>query len=753
MSHRSHLSLVDLIVQWQRHLIDTSRYGVRIRSRREWRLAGADGLVRMRRDGAGVPHVEAASLADALRGLGYCHGRDRCVQLVLMRLIGQGRAAEVLEGSDELAELDTVFRRLNLGRGCEAEVGKLPELVRGQLEAYCAGVNAALERRRPWELAALRYRPEPWRARDTMLLCRLTGYLGLASLQGDMERVLVELVHDGADLRAIAALVPGHADIDVELLRSVTLGVQALPAATRQMPLPLLGGGSNAWAIAPRRARGDSTLLASDPHLEVNRLPAVWYEAVLGHGEQWCAGATMPGLPGVLIGRSAELSWGMTNGGGDATDSWVEDCRDGCFRRELSDGLQWLPFLRRDEVVRRRGRPPLALTVFENEHGVLDGDPHQAGRYLCTRWAAAQGTGANSLSVLLSLLTARDAEAAAAMLARVELSFSWVVADRKGSIALQTSGRIPRRRGDGIFPLAGWDPGNDWDGYLAPQQLPCRIDPPEGFVASANADLDLPGSAAVITLPMPSYRGQRIAQLLAEREGWTVADCARLQLDCVSPQAQRFLVVLRPLLAADPRFDAIAAWDGSYTDDSYPAAWFESFYASLIESALVSVCGERVGRFIASETALVATYFGLFDEVLLNADGAWHGQGGRDVAFRRAAEQAFANSPRTLAQRQPLVMGNLLLHGRLPSWLGFDRRPGALHGGRATIRQGQRLRFAGREISFGQSYRMVTTLAEPLLRTALPGGPSDRRFSRWYGDGIAGWENGRLKPLGPHMRG
>jgi penicillin amidase len=217
-------------------------------------------------------------------------------------------------------------------------------------------------------------------------------------------------------------------------------------------------------------------------------------------------------------------------------------------------------------------------------------------------------------------------------------------------------------------------------------------------------------------------------------------------MDRLSPQAVRYLDVLRPLLAGDERFAAVAAWDCVYDDESREAAWFEAFRAALVEAALTTVCGEA-GTFILHETTIVAASLGLLDDVLLGRDSGWHGAGGRDAAFLRAAEIAFAAEPSTLAQRQPLVLGHLLFAGRVPVWAGFDRRTPGLRGGRATIHQGQRLRSGGREIVIGPSYRMVTDLATAALRTALPGGPSDRRTSRWYASGLDGWWHGRSKTL------
>ncbi len=717
----------------------------RILRRRDtsWTRSGTEGEICIERDAAGVPHIRASSYADTLHGLGYCHGRDRQMQIVLTRLIGQGRGAEAT-GKRELVAVDTLFRRLGFGRGAQQQVDLMDPQRRGQLEAYCAGVNSALGEARPWELRMLRHRPEPWRPVDAVLLSRLIGYVGLAQIQGETERMVIELLQAGIDEVLLRELLPrGLEGLDGDLVRDVRLGARVLPAKGGLASI----AGSNAWAIAPERTRDGGALLAGDPHLELNRLPAVWYEAVLDHGERWCAGATMPGLPAMMIGRSDDVAWSLTYGCGDAIDSWVEDCRDGCYARDVDGERRWVPFHRREEVIEVRGAEPVTVTVFENDHGALDGDPRREGRYLSTCWASAEQTGGASLAAILELPAAADVATAAGLLRRIEFSFNWVLADRGGGVALQTSGRIPRRRRDsGLVALAGCDPRNDWQGFVEADDLPRRVHPDEGFVASANEDINHIGRVALITLPAAGYRAERIGELLRAREDWSAADAAHMQMDLVSLQARRYVDVLRPLLADDARFAPIAHWDCAYDGDSVQAGWFETFYVALVEQALVAACGE-VGRFLVAETGMVAACFGLFDEVLLRPDGAWHGDEGRDARLLRAAEHAFAAAPVTLAELQPLRLGHLMMGGTLPPWLGFDRRPGALRGGRATIHQGQRLRMAGREVTVGPSYRMVTDLASAALLTSLPGGPSDRRFSRWYAGGIADWLIGHAKTL------
>ena len=65
-------------------------------------------------------------------------------------------------------------------------------------------------------------------------------------------------------------------------------------------------------------------MLANDPHLEINRLPNVWYEIVLKTRDTYFMGATMPGLPAIIVGRNPDLAWGATYTFMDGTDSWIE---------------------------------------------------------------------------------------------------------------------------------------------------------------------------------------------------------------------------------------------------------------------------------------------------------------------------------------------------------------------------------------------------------------------------------------------
>ncbi len=213
--------------------------------------------------------------------------------------------------------------------------------------------------------------------------------------------------------RQLEELFPGQlGGLDEDLIRQVRLGDRIVPEELWQVPGLPLASASNNWVVAGRKTVSGLPMVCNDPHLQVNRLPAIWYEAVLrwssGGRRRYAMGATMPGTPGVVIGRNPDLAWAVTYAYMDCVDSWVEECRDGRYRR----GEDWCAFRVREETILRKRKPPVTLRFFENEHGTLDGDPRVPGYYLATRWSCGEQTGAEALDVLLAIAEARRSSAA-----------------------------------------------------------------------------------------------------------------------------------------------------------------------------------------------------------------------------------------------------------------------------------------------------------------------------------------------------
>jgi penicillin amidase len=249
---------------------------------------------------------------------------------------------------------------------------------------------------------------------------------------------------------------------------------------------------------------------------------------------------------------------------------------------------------------------------------------------------------------------------------------------------------------------------------------------------------------------MGAYRAERIRDLLQEEKKFTVDDMTTMHFDLYSLQAERFMALLEPLLPDTPQAGVLKAWDRCYDATSKGAYLFERFYQELYREVFGrNGMGEKVIDFLAARTGVFIDFYENFDRILLASQSAWFGGQTRDELYRKAAERALAVEPREWAQDRQITMAHILLGGKLPGFAGFDRGPLAGIGSRATIHQGQIYESGGRVTTFMPSFRWVTDMADTVLCSNLAGGPSDRRFSKWYVSDLANWQAGRYKTVSP----
>ncbi|HDL78380.1 MAG TPA: hypothetical protein ENH09_02270, partial [Bacteroidetes bacterium] len=165
--------------------------------------------IRLKRDENGVPQVTSVSEAGAYFGLGWVHANDRMVQMMLVRLIARGEASENLKGTDEFIAIDTFMRKINFRDDARAQVRALDDDSRSVLEAYTTGVNEFLGHNRlPFEFKLIKYKPEPWKPEDSLITIKIMGYVGLAQAQGDMEKLIVQMIRNGTSLEKLNELFP-----------------------------------------------------------------------------------------------------------------------------------------------------------------------------------------------------------------------------------------------------------------------------------------------------------------------------------------------------------------------------------------------------------------------------------------------------------------------------------------------------------------------------------------------------------------
>ncbi len=706
--------------------------------------------VKIWRDENGIPHVEADNVADMFWGQGYAHAKDRGMQMLLMRILGQGRASEILSGDDNTLKIDMFFRRMNWHGNLTNQVAGMEQHEKQYLNAYCEGANAVLQKKCPWEFKLMGYSPEPWTGEDSLMISRMVGYLTLAQSQAEMERLLVEFVQAGVSQKKLENLFPGIlGGLDIDLLKKVKLHEHVvLPSTLWDVAVPRMMA-SNNWVISGSKTASGKPIIANDPHLEVDRLPNVWSEGSLRTKDRYMTGASMPGAPGVLSGRTNDFSWAVTYSFLDAIDSWVEKCENGKYYME--EGDQWVDFKQRKEVIKRKKKEPEETTFYENSHGVLDGDPNEEGYYLATRWAASESGGA-TISALFRLWDAKTVDQGRDIMGKVETGWNFIFAEPGGDIGYQMTGLVPiRREGiSGFVPLPGWKKENDWQGFLSHTELPRIKNPEQGYFATANHDLNEYGTANPINMPMGSYRADRIGHLIEQKDDITVADICEMHFDVYSLQAEYFMEILRPLLPDTPNGKILKKWDLNYDLESKGAFLFEEFYTELYREVFGRMgFGDGVIDFLKEETGVFIDFYDNFDKVLLSENSPWFEGKTRDEIFREVAAKALEVKAKTWNDVQQFMMTNILFGNKLPAFFGFDKGPVAAIGNRATVHQGQIYRSGGRDTTFMPGLRTVTDLINDDYFSVLIGGPSDRRFSKWYDSDVANWSNGNYKLISP----
>jgi penicillin G amidase len=573
----------------------------------EQRVLGVSAPVSIHRDAHGVPTVRAASTADALFGLGYAHAQDRLWQMDFQRRIGSGRLAEIL--GPRLIDTDRFLRTVGFRRAAEASWQVLSAQTRALLESYTAGVNAFLSASgaRPVEYRILRAEPEAFTPIDSLAWAKMMAWDLAGNAREEIRRArFVSAVgaERAAQLlppvppeptilldaewmdRVGAALGPGPASASASTgpwgsLESAFAGLSALGFQGEEV-------GSNSWVVAGSRTKSGKPMLANDPHLGL-RTPSVWYLARLEAPGLSVEGASLPGLPGVIIGHNARIAWGLTSVEPDVQDLFLEQVDPGNPSRYLYRGGS-RAFERRTERIRVRGAADVRVEVRASVHGPIVTDLYPGaealGHPVALRWTGLD-PGDTTAEAFLGIDRASNWEQflGAAGLLRAPAQ-NLVYADVDGHIGYATAGAIPiRPRSDGLLPVSG-SGSDDWSGYIPLENLPRVLDPPRGYIATANDRVvsDRYPWPMAHDWPEP-YRADRITKrILAsgrlDREGMKA-----IQLDRHSEQADELLPLLLDTRPDDgPSRDALErlkVWDRTFSPDSVPASIYAAWYTAL----------------------------------------------------------------------------------------------------------------------------------------------------------------------------
>ena len=353
--------------------------------------------------------------------------------------------------------------------------------------------------------------------------------------------------------------------------------------------------------------------------------------------------------------------------------------------------------------------------------------------------------------------------------------------DGQGNIGYQQSGIHPRRSRDssGILPLPAWESKYQWQGVVEPHDLVRVINPPSGFIASANNDAmdmlhedqekeDIPRT---LNVHMGPYRRDRILELLLRTETsntiskYTMEDMEAMQADTSVPGTTREWIMerARPTIQRHSNTSSSAKllleWDGRNDADSGGAVVYDAIYQGIMDQVFGDgVFGTEVWRFIKTETALFNLFQSTFDRQVFDR---------KDTKDRKSIDtttlnsfvnelewldgivsQAFANldgttiattTAPTWGKMHKFYLHNVLFQDKDPfaHLLGYSVGPFPFYGGAGVVWQGSSRQVHGITKVVGPSWRYLCDLGNGTVATALPGGPSgDKWDGALYSSGM-----------------
>jgi penicillin amidase len=705
-------------------------------------VAGCPAPVQVLLDGRGIPHVESDSEAALWFSLGYLHARDRFFQMELARRAGAGRLAEVF--GETALNSDRKMRTLRLAASARRQSAGLSARERRVFDAYSAGVNAALDRFGNWiapEIWLLGVDPEPWRVEDSLTIGLLLQ-LDLSWSMGEELKRAIELARLGREraidlwgwtpAQARAWIPPGE-------------GARQPRRDYEPISPPMGAYGSNSWAVSPERSASNRPLLANDPHLGV-QMPGTFFAVHLRGPRTHVAGASIAGIPGVVIGHTEDVAWGLTLAMVDDQDLFVLNLDD-AGSRELIDG-RWQPLRTvTEDVVVRWQEAPVLLKVRLSRHGPLVRE--QRGETLALSWTGLHGP--SVVSAILAMNRADSVREVAAAWSRVlGPAMNLVAADSGGRILHQVVGWVPDRGiGGGRLPSPGSDSRWAWSGFRPVAAEP-RLNPSDGFVAAANHDFfgegDFPERDRFPGEFAPPWRVRRIRSALAARSDWTVDDFAELQADVVSGRAIAVLRQLRPELEQRQGLSAeeLMAWDARMEVGSTAATLFSSFMLEL-EGAVADDEAQRdgLGWNPLGPERLLRLLAGGLDESWWNDVGAAGQQTRAEILDRVLADLDEAGPQKGWGDVHQVAFDHPL--ARLPfvgerASASWSRGPFAVAGDGVTVNAqawNGRRPFAVTSMPAMRFVADVGNWDDTIL--VLPVGQSGRPWSRHYSDQISSW--------------
>lgn len=548
-------------------------------------LSGIDDQVTIRRDDLGIPVIEAKNFHDLVFAAGYVMASDRLAQMVTFSLLGQGRLSEM---AGKIAiDMDLYVRTMGVPDAARAEFEGLNPEIKAALIAFSDGVNAYISSHRnrlPLDFKISGYTPEPWAPVNSLYIAHVfnlglsfnlhqeIAFLNMAAAVGASKAAWLMPVYPDEPLPFEKAAILEKIDF-----KGLAPSSEALTGVVRQLKCVMVPPGtaaSNNWGIAPEKTLNHASIIANDTHLPLEQ-PALWMLMHLKCPDMDVAGVAIAGVPGIVAGFNGHIAWGMTMVMGDNQDVFIEQLKDiGGTSHYLYKG-DWLPVVKQQETYKIKGEADLVQAIEFTRHGALLNPalahpPKNIMQPPAIQTGPAYGLAVQSVvshpgqsfNGIYGLMRAKDMDSAKKAIREMRsMSLNFIYGDRD-HIGWQVSGRYPiRKSGRGHLPSPGWTGAYDWTGYVDVDDHPYVMDPPDGYLYTANNRTIPPDQELLLSSTWYApERSERIEELLLKTSRHTFQESALMQRDRTDLGVKKILAVLFEPAFLDAVQKRIQSW-------------------------------------------------------------------------------------------------------------------------------------------------------------------------------------------------
>ena len=742
-------------------------------------IAGLTAPVMVRRDEKGMAYTYAQNMDDLSVAQGIVTAQDRLFQMELTKLFASGRIAELV--GEKARDLDVRMRTLGFHRNAEKHAALLSDETRNFLQKYVDGVNAFINTRPgnihlEFKLAGLR--PTLWTITDSLTILYYMGWNSAGNAGCEMiARMLIEKVGPVRAAEIFPLTINPDDTVRTKMdTTNISLEIACLGISFDKTMLSYfrdrsLQIGSNNWATSAQLSTGEKPVVANDPHLNTTMLPSPWYPCGLITPTTRSVGVTVPGIGGMVIGRTGDFAIGVTNAYSDTQDLYVETVDPGNPDNYL-EGVRSLPFEVIEETLKIKDKA--APGGFRKEEikirltkrgpvisGIVPG--LRTDKVITVRWSSFE-TMAPTIGFEQLLTAGTVSEIRRALRDVTQVALNFVFADNQGDFGWQTTGRVPiRTQRGGLIPYTVHDAQDNWTGWIPWEDMPHAVNPDRGWVGTCNhmtVGKDYPWYYT--SWASPSYRYRRLIELMDRPGEKSVDDHWKYQRDAVNLMAKEIAPVMARALTGHDDTGALGEiltdWDYVDSPESAAPTIFQTVYG---EFALL-VYSDELGDELAREM-LGNWYFWeeRLQKMVIEGNSSWFDnvntadrREGRDDLFHQAALNVLKKLRPALGDDPAgWLWGKVHVHELLSpirrsgigkEWLGGGLHPAA--GSGETLYRGLYDFNKPFNVTVSASLRMVANLGDPdKILAVLPGGITGRQFDPHSTDQIKPFMNGEKR--------